>query len=88
MPTLSHILKDWLNQEVTVVNPQSFAETMVRDVVRMETYKATIQEIGDDFLRLTYTAQKRNVDTPVDQVIPIHEVKRVSVWGDEKLLHL
>lgn len=88
MSTLRTVLSDWLEQEVTVVNPQSFAETLVKDTIRLETYKAKIQEIGEDFIRLGFAASKRNVETPVDQVIPFHEVKRISVWGDERLLHL
>lgn len=88
MATLHQTLKEWIGEEVTVVNPQSFAETVIKDVIRMETYTAKIQEIGDDFVRLHYSAVKRNVETPVDQVIPFHEIRRISVWGDEKLLHL
>lgn len=88
MATLYQALGKWQDLEVTVVNPQSFAETVIKDVIRMETYKATIKEVGEDFVRLHYTAVKRNVETPVDQVIPFHEIRRISVWGDEKLLHL
>ncbi len=88
MANLYDVLKEWVDQRVTVVNPQSFAETVVRDVIRMETYQATVQEIGDDFVRLHFQASKRNVDADVDQVIPFHEIKRISVWGDERLLHL
>ena len=88
MGTLRGVLSEWTDQEVTIVNPQSFAETLVKDVIRMETYKAKVHEIGEDFVRLSYTAVKRNVETPVNQVIPFHEIKRISEWGDEKLLHL
>jgi hypothetical protein len=86
--TLSKVLNEWLNQDITVVNPQSFAETIVKDTIRMETYLAKIVEIGEDCIRLSFTAPKRTVDMPVNQVIPFHEIKRISEWGDERLLHL
>ena len=37
MPTLRTVLSDWLEQEVTVVNPQSFAETLVKDTIRVKS---------------------------------------------------
>ena len=88
MATTSDVLQDWLDQEITVINPQSYAETIIKDTIRMETYQARIKEIGDDFLRLAFTATRRNVETPVDQVIPFHEIRRISVWGEDRFLHL
>jgi hypothetical protein len=88
MANLHDVLREWIDRRVTVVNPQSFAETVVRDVIRMETYQAVVSEVGDDFVRLNFAAAKRNVESEVDQVIPFHEVKRISVWGEERLLHL
>ena len=86
--TLGKVLREWLDQEITVINPQSFAETIVKDTIRMETYVAKIAEIGEDCIRLSFSAPKRTVDTPVNQVIPFHEIKRISEWGEERLLHL
>ena len=88
MANLHDVLKEWVDQRVTVVNPQSFAETVVRDVIRMETYQAMVTEVGEDFVRIHFQASKRNVESEVDQVIPFHEIKRISVWAEERLLHL
>ena len=85
---LSTVLQEWKNQMITIVNPQSFAETVIKDTIRLETYNAKIVEIGEDCIRLSFNASKRNVETPVNQVIPFHEIKRISEWGEEKLLHL
>lgn len=88
MATMRELLVEWRDSEVTVVNPQSFAETMLKEVIRMETYRAKIVEIGSDYLRLHFTATKKNDPQPVDQIIPFHEVKRMSEWGGERILHL
>jgi hypothetical protein len=88
MVSMRDVLLKWLDTEVTVVNPQSFAETMLKEVIRMETYRAKIVELGSDYVRLSFTAPKKNEPQPVDQVIPFHEIKRISQWGDERILHL
>lgn len=88
MSTTRSVLNEWVNSEVTVVNPQSYIETVLKDSLTMETYKATITEVGEDYVRLNYHASRKKEDLPVNQVIPLHEVKRISLWGDERFLHL
>ena len=43
---MSSVLQEWKNEMITVVNPQSFAETVIKDTIRLETYHAKIIEIG------------------------------------------
>jgi hypothetical protein len=88
MSTTRDVLMEWLNAEVTVVNPQSFKHTQLKDALVMETYTAKVAEIGDDFIRLSYVATRRKEAVPVNQVVPLHDIKRISVWGDERILHL
>lgn len=88
MPRLRDVLLTWLDHEVTVVNPQSFSESVLRDTVSLETYQAQITEVGEDYVRLGYDAHKRKALEHVDQVIPLAEVKRVTHWGEERILHL
>ena len=88
MASLRDILMTWVDKDVTVVNPLSFSESVLRDTVQLETYLATVTEVGDDYLRLGYDAPKRKAMERVDQIIPLSEIRRVSIWGDERILHL
>jgi hypothetical protein len=88
MANIAAVLSNWIDKEITVVNPQSFSETVIRDVVQLETYQANINEIGDDYVRLSFDAPKKRSVEHVDQLIPLREIKRVSQWGDERILHL
>lgn len=88
MASMKDVLADLVNMQVTVVNPQSYVESVMKDSLRMETYEAKVVEIGDDYIRLHYEAKKKQELQEVDQIIPIVEVKRISRWGDERILHL
>lgn len=88
MSTMRELLSQWVNADVHVVNPQSYVVTALKDSLTMETYQAKLAEVGEDFVRLRFHATRRKEDMPVDQLIPLHEVKRVSTWGDDKYLHL
>jgi len=88
MNSIGDVLGKWMDEEITVINPQSYSETVIREVVHMETYQAKVAEIGGDFVRLTFTAMRKKEEQPVDQVIPIHEIKRISQWGGDRFLHL
>jgi hypothetical protein len=88
MASLREILTTWLDKDITVVNPHSFSESVLRDTVQLETYLATITEVGEDYVRLGYDAPKRKTLEHVDQVVPLREVKRVTHWGEERILHL
>ena len=35
MSTVRDVLNQWMDAEITVVNPHSFAETAIKDVIRM-----------------------------------------------------
>jgi len=88
MACLRDILITWVDKDVTVVNPRSFSESVMRDTVQLETYLATITEVGEDYLRLGYEAPKRKSMEKVDQIVPLREIRRVSRWGGELILHL
>lgn len=86
--TTREVLEQWVGQEVTVINPQSFIETQIQSNLVMETYQAKVSEVGEDFIRLEYNAKKKKEDLAVDQVIPLHELRRISTWGGDRFLHL
>jgi hypothetical protein len=88
MSTMRDLLSQWVDAEVNVINPQSYVVTALKDSLTMETYQAKVTEVGDDFVRLRFHAVRRKEDMPVDQLIPLNEVKRVSTWGEDKYLHL
>ena len=86
--TTKDVLDQWVGQEVTVINPQSFIQTQIQSNLVTETYQAKVAEVGEDYIRLEFEAKKKKEDLPVDQVIPLHELRRISTWGGERFLHL
>ena len=82
------LLQAWVGSEVTVVNPESYKSTQLGKGLTFQTYNAKLEQIGDDFLKLTFTAKKQETTTNVEQIIPLNRVKRISSWGEEKLIHL
>jgi hypothetical protein len=88
MSSMRDRLGEWVNQKVTLIIPESYIESVMKDVIRMEKYEAMVTEIGDDFVRLKYEASKKKEMQEVDQVVPLSHVKRLTVWGGERFLQL
>ncbi|MEJ2720750.1 MAG: hypothetical protein P8181_06360 [bacterium] len=86
--TFRGILESWADAQVTVVNPESFKSTALGQGLSFQSYTARLVKVGDDFIKLSFSAVKKDAQTEVEQIIPIGLIKRVSVWGDEKLIHL
>lgn len=82
------ILQSWVGSQVTVINPESFKSTALGQGLGFQSYTAQFAAMGDDFVKLTYSAVKKDSQTEVEQVVPISLIKRVTIWGDEKLIHL
>jgi len=82
------VLESWTNEKVKVINPASYRKGAITEGIALETYEATIKAVGSDFVHLTFEAQKKGKPENVDQYVPLNEVKRISVWGDEKYLQL
>jgi len=82
------ILKSWEGGEITVINPESFKSTPLGLGLGFQSYTAKLSTVGEDFITLVYTAIKKDVQTDVEQIVPIALIKRISVWGGEKLIHL
>ena len=81
-------LANWIGKEVTVVNPESFKSTALGKGLTFQSYKATLKTVGDDFVMLTFASVKASNDSNVEQIVPIGMIKRISVWGEERLVHL
>ena len=86
--TFRDVLESWLGQEVTIVNPESFKSTALGKGLTFQSYKVTLTELGEDVLKMQFSSIKGESKTAVEQIVPIRSVKRLSLWGDEKLLHL
>lgn len=82
------ILESWAGSQVTVVNPESFKSTALGQGLSFQSYAAQLVQIGDDFIKLSFSAVKKDAQTEVEQIIPIAFIKRCSLWGGEKLIHL
>jgi hypothetical protein len=82
------ILVSWEGNEITVINPESFKSTPLGLGLGFQSYTAKLESVGEDYIKLSYSAIKKDVQTNVEQVVPIALIKRISVWGTEKLIHL
>jgi len=81
-------LKQWVNEEVTIVNPESYKSTALGEGLTFQTFGAKLAEVGDDYVRVSFQAKKMEEVLNVEQLIPLSKIKRVSMWGDEKLIHI
>lgn len=86
--TFLNYLSEWVGAEVTVVNPESFKLTALGKGLGFQAYTAKLTGMGGDFIKLSFSSVKQEVQTAVEQIVPIAHVKRISLWGDEKLIHL
>ena len=82
------MLGEWVGSDVTVVNPESYKSTALGKGLTFQTYTAKLDQVGDDWIKLTFSARKGETETNVEQLVPINRIKRVSVWGDERIVHL
>ncbi len=82
------ILQSWVGNQVTVINPESFKSTVVGQGLGFQAYAAQLLEVGDDYVKLGFSAVKKDAQSDVEQVVPISGIKRITVWGGEKLIHL
>ncbi len=86
--TFVAVLAEWVGADVTVVNPESYKSTALGKGLTFQTYQANLAEMGEDFIRLTFAARKADAESTVEQLIPTNHIKRLSLWGGEKLIHL
>ena len=82
------ILEEWVGSDVTVVNPESFKSTALGKGLTFQSYTAKLEAMGEDFIRLSFSSVKGDSKTSVEQLIPFDQIKRVSIWGEERLIHL
>ena len=82
------VLTEWKGGQVTVVNPESYRSSAIKESLGFQAYAATIDEVGEDYVKLVYTAQKKGQEENVQQWIPLERIKRITIQGEEKFLHL
>jgi hypothetical protein len=82
------LLEEWAGSNVTVVNPESYKLTALGKGLTFQTYVAKLDQVGSDYVRLSFSSVKQESQSSVEQVIPVGRIKRLSIWGDEKLIHL
>jgi hypothetical protein len=86
--TFADLLQSWKGNQVTVVNPESYTSTALREGLGFEAYTATLSEVTASHVMLTYSAQRKGKTADVQQWIPIPVIKRLTIMGDEKFIHL
>lgn len=82
------ILGSWQGGEVTVVNTQSFRRGAITNAIDLEEFSAKLVSVGDDYIEVSYEAKKKGEPAAVTQYIPFDQIRRVSVWGSENLIHI
>jgi hypothetical protein len=83
-----NVLLEWKGSQVTVVNPESYRSSAIKESLGFQAYGATIDDVGEDFVKLVYTAQKKGQEENVQQWIPLDMIKRITIQGDERFIHL
>jgi hypothetical protein len=82
------LLKDWMGKPITIINPQSYTVSKITDGITFESYSANLDEVTDDYIKVTFVHRKKNEEQPVEQFIPIAWIKRASTWGDQHYVQL
>ena len=86
------VLKALIGKQVTIVNPESLeAAPMVGFHLVEAFYKGKISAVGNDYLvfqTIVTLSKKEGGQQPVQQFIPVHRLKRVSVMKTGIFLHI
>ncbi len=86
--SFANVLKEWEGEPVTIINPQSYTVSKITDGISFESYTATLSEVLDEHIRVTFTHKKKNEEQPVNQYVPIAWIKRASTWGNQHYIQL
>ena len=82
------MLKKWEGTEVTIINPQSYTVSNLKDGITFESYPAVLTSVQDAHIQVTFQYKKKGEEQPVEQYIPLAWVKRASLWGEQKYIQL
>jgi len=86
--SFKEVLEGWIGSTAIVINPSSFQKTALREQVGLETYKVEIKHVGNDFVQVSFESKKTDRAEQVNQFIPFHDIRRLSIWGEEKYIQL
>jgi hypothetical protein len=86
--TIREVLGGWVGKRVTVINPHSFQKTTLREQIALETYEVEVKSVGSDFVLVGFDSKKADHAEHVEQYIPFHDIRRLSLWGDERFIQL
>ena len=82
------VLVSWVGQKATVINPESYQRNALREQLGLETYEVEIKHVGDDFVQVCFDAKRGDQAEHVDQYIPFTDIKRLSVWGEDRFIQI
>jgi hypothetical protein len=82
------ILEGWVGKKAIVVNPQSYQKKALGVELGLETYEVEVKAVGSDFVHVCFESRKTDHPEHVEQYIPFHDIRRLSVWGEEKYIQL
>lgn len=82
------ILKEWEGNMVTIINPESYSLGKLTDKIAFESYEVKLANVTNDYIHIIFARSKKGVEEGVEQYIPLHRIKRVSVWGEQKFVQI
>jgi len=86
--SIKEVLGGWIGKKATVVNPQSYQKTALRETLGLETYEVEVKSVGNDHVLVGFDSLKTDHPEHVEQYIPFHNISRLSVWGEERYIQL
>ena len=89
--TFHDLLKTFVGQVITIVNPESYEDAPIGHQIRAGFYRAKLIGLGTDYLifatQFVHVGKSAEKE-PVRQYIPLSKIKRFSALKGERLLHL
>lgn len=96
-PTVLHktfleLLTHHVGKEFTIVDPQTFEETGVGHHIAPTWNTAKLVAVGDDFIVLVghfqHGAGKHATKEPMEQYVPLAQVRKVTIMHSARMIHL
>jgi len=85
------VLKNWIGQVITVINPSSYIPTLTGFRIDAESYKAKVISTEDNTLRIMIeylsNPHKKSREKAL-QYIPIEQIRQVQVSKNDRLVLL
>lgn len=89
--SFQEVLKNWIGQVITVINPSSYIPTLTGFRIDAESYKAKVISTENDTLRILIeflSNPHKQVKEKAYQYIPIEQIRQVQVSKNDRFVLL